>query len=433
MTVIHRHADTIATPTTENTQTGNTLGYRALALLRIGFGLTFLWAFFDKLLALGFHTGYGQDGTLDRFGDAAWINGGSPTEGFLKFGADGPFQGFYNSIGGTVWADTLFMLALLGIGLALTLGIGMRVAAAAGFVLYVMMWTVALPPENHPVLDEHILGAISMVVLAAFYAGDTWGLGKRWAATKLVKEAPSSGSPLPERHGPRTSVRGPSAALIPPQRHTNRGLDTSIRMTSATCSAPPGPVRHVRHVLEVRDDVRRVLGQPFLAEPLEPVPAVHATRGPAQHLLGEVEARHPVEHDHVERGRGRALLAEPADVETTRVRTSVDDLVDRAWVPVEGEHDVPVAREQGVELAVGEAVRVVVLRQQGHQVDDVHEAHAEVRHVVAQQLGRRQRLLGRYVARARQHDVGTLPLGARATPTPRSPRRPRCGGAPPRG
>ena len=191
MNAIHQDSGitTTTASTTEIDQT-TSLGHRALALLRIGFGLTFLWAFFDKLLALGFHTGYGQDGTLDRFGDAAWINGGSPTEGFLKFGADGPFQGFYNSIGGTVWADTLFMLALLGIGLALTLGIGMRVAATAGFVLYLMMWTVALPPENHPVLDEHILGAISMVVLAAYYAGDTWGLGKRWAATKLVKEAP---------------------------------------------------------------------------------------------------------------------------------------------------------------------------------------------------------------------------------------------------
>ena len=82
------------------------------------------------------------------------------------------------------------MLGLLAIGLALTLGIGMRIAAAAGVVLYVMMWTVVLPPENNPVIDEHILGAISMVVLAAFYAGDTWGLGKRWAATKLVKDAP---------------------------------------------------------------------------------------------------------------------------------------------------------------------------------------------------------------------------------------------------
>ncbi len=190
MTVIHRHADSTATPTTENSHHSNTLGHRALALLRIGFGLTFLWAFFDKLLALGFHTGYGQDGTLDRFGDAAWINGGSPTEGFLKFGADGPFKGFYNSIGGTVWADTLFMLALFGIGLALTLGIGMRVAAVAGFVLYVMMWTVALPPENHPFLDEHILGAISMVVLAAFGAGNTWGFGRAWSRTKLVTKNP---------------------------------------------------------------------------------------------------------------------------------------------------------------------------------------------------------------------------------------------------
>ncbi|MDI4659280.1 hypothetical protein, partial [Xanthobacter autotrophicus] len=122
MTVSHEHVGTtdgtIATPTVEHTLVSTTLAHRALALLRIGFGLTFLWAFFDKLLALGYSTGVGQDGTLDRFGDAAWINGGSPTEGFLKFGADGPFKGFYNSIGGTVWADTLFMLALLGIGLA---------------------------------------------------------------------------------------------------------------------------------------------------------------------------------------------------------------------------------------------------------------------------------------------------------------------------
>ena len=194
MSVIHRHENTTTTPTTDNqqrsSQTGTTLGRRALALLRIGFGLTFLWAFFDKLLALGFHTGYDQDGNLDRFGDAAWINGASPTEGFLKFGADGPFKGFYNSIGGTFWADTLFMLALLGIGLALTLGIGMRVAAAAGAVLYLMMWTVALPPENNPVIDDHILGAITMVVLAAFYAGDTWGLGPTWSKTRLVKDIP---------------------------------------------------------------------------------------------------------------------------------------------------------------------------------------------------------------------------------------------------
>lgn len=177
-----------ATPTSTPTTSGP--GARALAVLRIAFGLTFLWAFVDKLLALGFSTGYDEAGKLDRFGDAAWINGASPTEGFLKFGADGPFQGFYNSIAGAALVDWLFMLGLLGIGLALTLGIATRLACAAGALLYLMMWTVVLPPENNPVLDDHILGAISLVVLALLNAGDTWGLGKRLARTHLVQAHP---------------------------------------------------------------------------------------------------------------------------------------------------------------------------------------------------------------------------------------------------
>ncbi len=165
--------------------------HRVLAALRIAFGLTFLWAFVDKLFALGFHTGYDQTGTtLDRFGPAAWINGGSPTEGFLKFGADGPFKGFYNSIGGTAWADTLFMLGLLGIGAALTFGIGMRFAAVAGATMYVLMWTVVLPPQNNPLIDDHLLGALSVVALALLNAGNTWGLGHWWNSLKVVQDYP---------------------------------------------------------------------------------------------------------------------------------------------------------------------------------------------------------------------------------------------------
>ena len=161
------------------------------AVLRIAFGLTFLWAFFDKLLALGFSTGRAEDGTVDRFSDAAWVNGGSPTEGFLKFGADGPFEGFYNSIAGAAWADVLFMLALLGIGLALTFGFAMRIAAVSGAALYLMMWTVVLPPENNPVLDDHILGALTLVLLGLLSAGSTWGLGSRLEQTDLVRRYPA--------------------------------------------------------------------------------------------------------------------------------------------------------------------------------------------------------------------------------------------------
>jgi thiosulfate dehydrogenase (quinone) large subunit len=168
----------------------NTPTRRVLAVLRIAFGLTFLWAFFDKLLALGFHTGYDEAGKLDRLGDAAWIHGASPTEGFLKFGADGPFKELYNSIGGTTLADWGFMLGLLAIGTALTLGAGMRLAAIAGATMYVLMWTVVLPPENNPVLDDHLISALTVVALMLLNAGNTWGLGRWWSSLSLVRRNP---------------------------------------------------------------------------------------------------------------------------------------------------------------------------------------------------------------------------------------------------
>jgi thiosulfate dehydrogenase (quinone) large subunit len=168
---------------------------KALAVLRIGFGVTFLWAFFDKLLALGFSTGavldeQGAKTGTDWFGKDAWINDGNPTLGFLRFGASGPFKGFYHSIAGETWVNVLFMLALLAIGIALTFGIAMRLGTIAGFVMYLMMWSVVLPPANNPVIDDHILGALSMVVLGLTLAGDTWGAGRAWASTHLVRRYP---------------------------------------------------------------------------------------------------------------------------------------------------------------------------------------------------------------------------------------------------
>lgn len=82
------------------------------------------------------------------------------------------------------------MLGLLGIGSALVLGIGMRAATAAGVVLYLMMWSVVLPPETNPVIDDHIIGAVTLVVLFLLNAGQTWGLGHKWNATEGVKSYP---------------------------------------------------------------------------------------------------------------------------------------------------------------------------------------------------------------------------------------------------
>jgi len=151
-----------------------------LALTRVSLGWVFLWAFLDKLFGLGHETA----------SKAAWIHGGSPTEGFLSHGAVGPFKSFYNDIAGATWADYLFMIGLAAIGTALILGIGMRVAAASGAVLLVMMWTVVLPPENNPFMDDHLIYALALIVLAALNAGRSFGLGGVWERTALVRRRP---------------------------------------------------------------------------------------------------------------------------------------------------------------------------------------------------------------------------------------------------
>jgi thiosulfate dehydrogenase [quinone] large subunit len=162
------------------------------AVLRIALGWVFLWAFLDKLLALGFATGRLEDGGIDFFGNgAAALNGGSPTSGFLTYASRGPLGGFYRSLASSGWVDWLFMAGLLGIGVALILGVGLRVAAVTGSVLMLMMWSAALWPENNPVVDDHIIYALVLVVLAAVRAGDTWGFGRAWGRTRLVRRFPA--------------------------------------------------------------------------------------------------------------------------------------------------------------------------------------------------------------------------------------------------
>jgi thiosulfate dehydrogenase [quinone] large subunit len=56
--------------------------------------------------------------------------------------------------------------------------------------MYVLMWTVVLPPENNPVLDDHLLGAVTLVALALLNAGNTWGLGNWWSRTPTVQQHP---------------------------------------------------------------------------------------------------------------------------------------------------------------------------------------------------------------------------------------------------
>jgi thiosulfate dehydrogenase (quinone) large subunit len=152
---------------------------RIFAATRISLGWVFLWAFLDKTFGLGFATERAD----------AWVDGGSPTYGFLTFGTNGPFADAFGSIAGAAWADWLFMVGLLGIGVALIAGVGMKIAAVSGAVMMVLMWAAAFP-VNNPFMDDHIVYALVLVGLALARAGRTWGFGERWSRTAIVRRFP---------------------------------------------------------------------------------------------------------------------------------------------------------------------------------------------------------------------------------------------------
>ncbi|MEU8651274.1 hypothetical protein [Streptomyces sp. NPDC048737] len=167
----------------------HTVRARLLGSLRILMGFVFLWAFLDKAFGLGYATSSGK----------AWVDGGSPTKGFLSGVAAGPLESTFHSWAGAAWADWLFMLGLLGVGAALVAGIGLRLAAGAGTAMMALMWMAEWPPAQHlsdgapsmstnPFADYHLVYALVLIALAAASAGDTLGAGRRWAALPFVRD-----------------------------------------------------------------------------------------------------------------------------------------------------------------------------------------------------------------------------------------------------
>ncbi|MET8454482.1 DoxX family membrane protein [Streptomyces sp. NPDC005209] len=163
----------------------------AFASLRLLTGVVFLWAFLDKTFGLGYATGSGK----------GWIDGGSPTKGFLSSVAAGPMESTFHDWAGAGWADWLFMLGLLGIGVALIAGVALRFAALAGTLMMALMWVAEWPPAQHlsdgspsmstnPFADYHLIYAVVLIALAAASAGDTLGLGRLWARLPLVRRSP---------------------------------------------------------------------------------------------------------------------------------------------------------------------------------------------------------------------------------------------------
>lgn len=149
-----------------------------LGILRISMAFIFLWAFFDKLFGLGFST-------LPK---DAWTHGVSPTTGFLTFGSHGSLHMLFVSLAGQQSIDWLFMGGLLLIGLALLFGVGIKIATISGSILLFLIYLSLFPSEHNPVIDEHIIYILVLLLLNQCKDGMWFGFGNWWSHTQLVKK-----------------------------------------------------------------------------------------------------------------------------------------------------------------------------------------------------------------------------------------------------
>lgn len=147
-------------------------------LLRIALGWIFIWAFLDKVFGFGFSTSPGK----------AWVDGVSPTYGFLKSATHGPFAAFYQSLAGINIIDWLFMLGLLFIGLSLLFGIMSKTGSLSGILMLFLMYTAAIPPATNPFLDEHIFYILILIGIIVTNAGQYIGFAKWWQNTFLARK-----------------------------------------------------------------------------------------------------------------------------------------------------------------------------------------------------------------------------------------------------
>lgn len=124
--------------------------------LRLFMSMMFLWPFVDKVFGLGYAT---KDG-------AGWIDGVSPTAGFLLHGTSGPLTTFFQSLAGMPLVDWLFMLGLLGTGLTLLLNRFVVWGALAGSLIMLFIYMAAFPPVHSPLLDDHLLQIFALILIA---------------------------------------------------------------------------------------------------------------------------------------------------------------------------------------------------------------------------------------------------------------------------
>jgi thiosulfate dehydrogenase (quinone) large subunit len=151
--------------------------------------LLYLWAFVSQGFGIVYKnsvtdaTGkvsYGWHFSYDT--SMGWITSGfthSPTASFTG-STHGPLAFIPQNLP-TGLDDFGWMFAIGGLGVALTLGICMRIAGIGGFLLNILIWFSSFPPNGNPIIDgEHMAFAFGILLLMFLHAGNRFGFGRWW-------------------------------------------------------------------------------------------------------------------------------------------------------------------------------------------------------------------------------------------------------------
>ena len=308
--------------------------------------------------------GIGGDADITISGGTITAIGGQPENIFGIGGAGIGGGGYGGSADITITGDAVIKEAIGGNGAA---GIGSGMGNPWTSEPLITVGNVTI--EGNAKVDSVVGGANG----AAGIGGGTFGIGNVIIRGNAQIGNATGGD---EGAGIGGGVHGTGDVTI-------EGNVTIENAQGGAGAAGPLPVGDLGQIHAVRGDVLPVLDE-LVAHLLHGVGAAVAELGQAlDDVDDEVEAVELIEHAHVKRRCDRALLDVAAD-EHVLVVAGVRQLVDELRVAVEGEDDGFVLREDEVVVLVREAVRVVGMRLQLHQVDHVHDAHAHLRQLLAQ-------------------------------------------------
>lgn len=148
---------------------------------RFMIGFMLFWGFLDKMFGLGFPTEPGS----------GFIDGGSPTEGFLIYASNGTFGWLFEpmiDISGFI--DIVILVTMFGLGICMILGICKKLSSIGGILMFFIFYLAVYPISDDPVFDYHLIYILALLGVLFTDSCTSVGFGRWWKETGLVKRFP---------------------------------------------------------------------------------------------------------------------------------------------------------------------------------------------------------------------------------------------------